>query len=247
MRKLNLLLKYLNQLDPLSFIKYLFQRFIKKEGILLIKVPHLSTKVLLRNNPSDIQVFTQVFIQQEYNVRIDKEIKTIIDCGANIGLASLFFLSKFPDARIIAIEPEENNFHILKQNLKYYKNVTCIKKGLWNKAANLEIIDNGWGEAGFVIEESPIPSEKTIQAISIEEIIDQFHLSEIDILKIDIEGSEEQVFLNASKWINKINIIFCEIHENLKPGLTNKIESQLNSDFNFIMHGEYHVFKRKYI
>ena len=88
-------------------------------------------------------------------------------------------------------------------------------------------------------------SDISIGAVSIGDIINEFVLEEISILKIDIEGSEEQVFLNEPEWIKKVKIIFCEIHENLKPGLTDKIKAVLASDFNFSISGEYSVFKRK--
>jgi FkbM family methyltransferase len=182
---------------------------------------------------------------REYDVPLDGKVTTIIDCGANIGLASLYFLSKFKGCHIIAIEPEINNFQILQKNVTNYENVTCINKGIWNVSTHLEIINPGNGNHAFIVKECSFPSENAIPAISIENIIKEFQLSVIDILKIDIEGSEEQVFLNRPEWLAKVRMIFCEIHENLKPGLTDKIKSLLAPEFNFFMHGEYHVFKRK--
>jgi FkbM family methyltransferase len=243
MRKLSLFLKYFIELGILNFLDYLLQRFIKRNKIIFIKVPDLSYKVSIRNNPYDIQIFTQIFIYKEYNIIIE-EVNTIIDCGANIGLASLYFLSKFPDARIIAVEPEENNFKMLQDNLSNYKNVICIKKGIWGKVANLEISNYNGGNAGFITKES-ITSERAISSISIDQIIQEYQLTEIDILKIDIEGSEEQIFLTEPKWIKIVRMIFCEIHENMKPGLTARIESMLIPYFDVSMNGEYHVFKRK--
>ena len=245
MRKLSVIKKYLRGLGLIAFLSYLFQRLIKRNKILRIKVPSLRDEVLIRNNPNDIQVFTQIFINHEYNIVINEEVKTIIDCGANIGLASLFFLSKFPEAKIIAVEPEGNNFHMLRQNMGNHKNVICINKGIWSKTTSLEITNFSRGEAGFIINESQSASDSTIQAISIDELINEFELKEIDILKIDIEGSEEQVFLEEPKWIKKVNIVFCEIHENMKPGLTARIKSMLMPYFNCFVHGEYHVFEKK--
>jgi FkbM family methyltransferase len=245
LRILNLFIKYTFRLGPINFFDYLFQRFIKKNNLLNIKVPGLPDKIYLRNYTSDIPLFANIFMLREYDVSLDGEVKTIIDCGANIGLASLFFLSKFKDCRIIAIEPEINNFRLLNNNLKNYDNVTCINKGVWNVSTYLEITNPDSGNHAFIVKETASRSGKAIKAISIEDIIKDFQLSAIDILKIDIEGSEEQVFLSNPEWIKKVRMIFCEIHENLKPGLTNSIKSLLASDFDFFMHGEYHVFKRK--
>ncbi len=249
MRKLILLFKYYHYLGIKSFYSYLSQRFIRHSKIIAIKVPGLTYPILIRNNPNDIQVFSQIFIFQEYNVNIreaiETEINTIIDCGANIGLASLYFLSKYPQAKIIAIEPEVKNYRMLSENLANYKNVTCLNKGVWDKETNLEIINGSRGDTGFIFNESATPSENTIEAISIDKIINDFLLERVDILKIDIEGSEEQVFSKTGEWINKVRMIFCEIHEIMKPGLTKKIEKEIAADFNIIINGEYHVFSRK--
>lgn len=245
MRKTKLFLKYFEKLGVLNFLSFLFQRLVRKDKILSLKVPNLSRKVLIRNIPNDIQLFTQIFINQEYNVDIKFPVNTMIDCGANIGLASLYFLSKYPKAKIIAVEPESDNFLMLQKNLEHFKNVTCLKKGIWNKTANLEIVDFSSGEAGFRVDEFQQISENTIQAVTIEDLINEFELQEIDILKIDIEGSEEQVFLEEPVWLKKVNIIFCEIHEIMKPGLTFKIRSLLAPYFNYFINGEYYVFTRK--
>lgn len=203
MRKLNLVLKYFKKLGAFPFVSYLFQRFVKQNEVLFIKVKGLSRKVLIRNCPDDIQVFTQIFINYEYNIGIKEDVKTIIDCGANIGLASLFFLSKFPDANIIAIEPEMNNFKMLQQNMINQNNVICVNKGIWNKTTFLEVTNFSRGEAGFIVNETEQTSDRVIEAISMDELINQFQLNQIDILKIDIEGSEEQVFLEEPGWVDK--------------------------------------------
>ena len=117
--------------------------------------------------------------------------------------------------------------------------------GIWNKRTYLEIIDEGKGNHAFKVKESDLSCEGGIEAISIDDLISDFQIDKIDILKIDIEGSEEQVFLSDPKWIRNVSTIFCEIHENMKPGLTQKIESILSPYFNIAMNGEYHVFKRR--
>ncbi len=245
MRKIVLVIKYLKNLGVKNFSIYIIQRYISRHKIISINVKDLSEKVNFRNTPSDIQIFTQIFILKEYDISIEKPIFTIIDCGANIGLATLYFLTKFPSAKIIAIEPELQNFKMLQMNLAHYRNVICINKGIWSRKCALEIIDNGWGNAGFIIKEVDEMNDSTIEAISISDLFSQFDLNKVDILKIDIEGSEDQLFFNNVDWIKNVKMIFCEIHENLKPGLTNKIITSLNDQFEISKNGEYHIFKSK--
>lgn len=245
MRKIGLVIKYLKTLRVKNFCSYIIQRYISRHEIISINVKGLQEKVNFRNAPSDIQIFTQIFILKEYDISIEKPIFTIIDCGANIGLATLYFLTKFPSAKIIAVEPELQNFKMLQMNLAHYPNVICINKGIWSRKCVLEIIDNGWGSAGFIIKEVDEMNESTIEAISISDLFSQFDLNKVDILKIDIEGSEDQLFFNNIDWIKNVKMIFCEIHENLKPGLTNKIITSLNDQFEISKNGEYHIFKSK--
>ncbi len=193
MRVFKLFIKYIIRLGPLNFFDYLYQRFIKKKKLLQIKVPGLGDTVAVRNHTSDIPLFANIFMLREYNVPLAEPVKTIIDCGANIGLASLYFISEFPNAKIIAIEPEGNNYHLLKRNLKSYKNVTCINKGVWSTSTNLEVINTNHGNHAFMVKESAISSERSIKAISIGDIINEFQLSEIDILKID------RTFINSMR------------------------------------------------
>jgi len=129
MKKIRLLFLYIKRLGFQNVFDYLFQRFIQKKEVLLLKVPALKYKVAIRNNSSDIPLFTNIFILEEYNVSNENQVSTIIDCGANVGLASLYFLSKFPNATIIAVEPEIHNYLMLKRNLDNYKNCYCIDKG----------------------------------------------------------------------------------------------------------------------
>lgn len=77
-------------------------------------------------------------------------------------------------------------------------------------------------------------------------IMQDWGKTNIDIVKLDIEGSEEQVILeDKSNWPQKAKTIFVEIHDNLKPGLTEKIVAKLQADFNFHKNGEYMVFTKK--
>src|SRR5690554_2347811 len=81
----------------------------------------------LRKHPSsDYNVFTQVFIDKEYEPPISYflknniELKTVIDAGANIGLTSAYIKNEFPNAKIVCIEPDNDNFELLSYNLKTF-------------------------------------------------------------------------------------------------------------------------------
>ena len=245
MKKGFVFLKYAATLGLTSFAGYLWQRFILKRRLLKIKIAGLPHVVTLRNEPSDIAMFTNIFINKEYETSIAHPVNTIIDCGANIGLASLYFLSRFPAASIICLEPEPGNFAILQQNLGWNKNVQLIQKAVWSSTTSVQLCGQERGNAGFIVQETAAVADLAVAAVALQDILKESNWESIDICKIDIEGSEEAVFLNAATgWLKQVQTLFIEIHENIKPGLTDKLLALLAPRFTVRQHGEYHVFSK---
>ena len=157
------------------------------------------SEINIRINSSDLLTFHQIFTFKEYDFNLGFVPTTIIDAGANIGLATVYFENRFPNAKIIAIEPEKSNFEMLKLNSKCLKNIILHKKALSNRQnLDLNVIDKGYGNWGFITQ---IADDKNIQevvdtvkTITIDEVIIQNNLEFIDLLKIDIEGAEKELF-----------------------------------------------------
>lgn len=202
-------------------ILLLFKRNIKAFNSFCIFLSKYKYPILLRNNTTDVCVFYQVFLAKSYDINYGFEPKVIIDCGANIGLSVIYFKNRFPDAKIIAIEPEKSNFELLKKNTEKYNNIFCIKSGVWNRSTDLVIKEGNNGNWDFVTEEVNVKSinRDTIPAVSINEIINTYDIDQIDILKIDIEGSEKELFeMNFENWLKITKVLIIELHDGLKPG-----------------------------
>jgi FkbM family methyltransferase len=178
----------------------------------------------LRIPSSDVKTYKQIFINQHYDFLVEKQPAVIVDAGANIGLASIYLANKFPDAMIIAMEPEQNNFMLLKKNTSPYPNIIPVQAALWNKNEEINLVDPGLGEWGFRTEmqnSSGNLSGKlchTVMGRTIDNIMRDYGLTKIDILKVDIEGAEREVFNDTSSWIGNIDSIIIELHERFKAG-----------------------------
>jgi len=174
----------------------------------------------LRYQSTDLETYQQIFLDHEYDFHAGQEPKIILDAGANIGLASIFLANKYPSAKIISLEPELENFRMLKINTEKYENIFPICGALWNKNTKINLLDPGFGSWGFITKEIDDRSQikHTTQAYTVDSIMDIYELEKIDILKIDIEGSEKEVFDGCQSWIDKVETIIVELHEHLKPG-----------------------------
>jgi FkbM family methyltransferase len=183
--------------------------------------------IIYREFPfSDLMVFDQVFLRNCYlpivekmKEHIDSSLPLkIIDAGANVGYSCLYFKACFPQSELVAIEPEESNGAQLEKNLaaNNFQIRKLVKGALWHRPAFLEVVrdfrDNR--EAAFTVREVERATE--IQGFSFDQILKQQNWQEIDLFKIDIEGSERFLFdteENADAILQKSKFLAIEIHD----------------------------------
>ena len=188
--------------------------------IVAIRGDGLVSPILVRVPSSDAAAYEQIFLQEEYHFEVARPPAVIVDAGANIGLASIYFAIRYPSALIFAIECEKSNFEMLRLNVKQYGNIIPIQAALWNSDGELNIVDPGLGKWGFMTAEKCVDGELAakVPALTLKTIMRNHEISHIDILKVDIEGAELEVFGDSLPWIDSIDTIIAEMHDRLKPG-----------------------------
>lgn len=228
-----------------SAIKYLILRLTNHRGIRTIKTKVFG-KVYLRFGSTDVHVFDQILIQGEFNtVNLDK-VETIIDAGSNIGLSTIYFNQKYSNAKIFSIEPEKGNLEILKLNLSNLKDILIIDKALWSHNKRLSINDRGTGHWGFkVTENNQEIKEELIDGISVENLMKQYNVKMIDVFKMDIEGSEREIFsMNFDYWLPRTRLLLVEVHDYINPEASKAVfRAILKYNFSLEIMGEYLVFR----
>ncbi len=190
-------------------------------------------RILLRPGTTDTQVYMEVFTFGEYDFSYPSHAKVIVDVGANVGITTLWFHQSFPGAHILAIEPDAQNYEMLLRNTGSVSNVTTRRAAIWSTRTNLHLLDQGKGSWGYVTTDSQLsqspsgsweggsPNSSTVvEGYTMEEIIEDEGLDHIDILKVDIEGSEREMFKDPSGWIDRVGSIVIELHEEMAPGVT---------------------------
>jgi FkbM family methyltransferase len=201
---------------------------LKSGDLESISLPNILYPIKLRPNTSDLHVFHQVFVRKEYNFKQNTTPNIIIDAGSNIGLYAIWMKNKYPNSAIICIEPDPENFAILKENLAAYSNIHFEQKGLWNKNTKLHVWDKyNEGKWAIVVEEKP---DGNIDAISITSLLEKYKYDTIDILKIDIETSEKQLFSsNYESWLPLCKRIVIEFHDRILPGCSQSFFTAIDS------------------
>lgn len=217
---------------------------IKFDQTASVSMPGLKFPVTMRPNRIDKITFREIFIKREYDVNLPKSINptVIIDAGANIGFTSLFFANRYPQAKIFSIEPDESNYNILRKNTEKYTSITPLKSALWNRKETIQVVDRGYGERGYMIEKNN--GGNKLEGISLNDFMTQYKLEHIDILKIDIEGSEKEVFTeHFHPWLSVTKCLIIELHDRMKSGCSKAVFKALSEyDFSLAIKGENLVF-----
>jgi FkbM family methyltransferase len=136
---------------------------------------------------------------------------TIVDLGANIGLSARFLSERYPDARILAFEPDPEIFALAQRNVRAHPQVSLRNLGVAGKNGQLALHrfpGGSWGTSSFVTIQE-IAETFTAEAVTLDSIIDE--VGDIDLLKIDIEGAEYEV-LEACQQLQRVRCIIGEIH-----------------------------------
>lgn len=202
----------------------------------------------------DIGVIDQIFVQEDYEVEHKihgKALRSvyeknsmhrtplILDIGANIGASTVFFAKKYPKAHVYAIEPEPNNYNLLKLNTNGL-NVKTFEGAIGCEDGTMYLEDPGSGDWGFrVVKDGILP----VTVISVPSILKQLQAKNIFplICKIDIEGGEADLFSKNTDWINEFCLIVIELHDWMLPlqrTSRNFIKAISNLDFEVFHHGE---------
>jgi FkbM family methyltransferase len=150
----------------------------------------------------------------------------IIDAGANVGYSAVWFATRFPTSRVVAIEPDADNVALLRRNTAPYPNISVVHTALGAKAGTTRLLDPGDGAWGFRTWEADdqaradhdMTPRGTVEVLSVGDLIDQYSLDRVGLVKIDIEGAELEVFEHAATWIANADAVMVELHDRFRPG-----------------------------
>ncbi|GAA0880877.1 hypothetical protein GCM10009119_38470 [Algoriphagus jejuensis] len=186
-------------------------------------------KMDIRYFDSDLRVFYQIFIEENYYFFPEGFApKIIIDAGANVGYSAIWFSERFVSSKIIALEPEINNFKILKSNTENWKDIVCVDQALWFEDSELFFKNPKGLSWSFEITSKPNSSSPKVRAISIPSLMHDHKIEKIDLLKIDIEGAEYELFNNSPDlWLPFVESIFIETHDKKIPGTSDLVDAVL--------------------
>lgn len=167
-------------------------------------------------DPSELIALEEIFIDGEYaapDYVVDPAV--IVDLGANVGQAALWYRSRFPNARMLCVEPDPRTFATLTRNLGRDPLVTLRNVAIAPQDGPIEIertpTHGSWSTR--VVERAGATTEQ-IAGVSLQTLLDEHDIPRVDVLKVDIEGLEHEA-LGHSAALRRASIVIGEIHASL--------------------------------
>lgn len=231
MRRINSLAYYRRILGFRGLALILFGKVFGLTFLLKMRPILARSPCFVRCPSSDGLVYEQIFLNREYDFKERFPPQVIIDAGANIGLASVYFAARFPEARIFAIEPEDSNVELLRLNTRDYPNVVVVHAALWSRDEQLHVIDHHLGKWGFMtapVDETPPQGDaiaQEIRGLTVPSLLKAYGIGRVDIFKIDIEGAEKELFEHCETWIGQVDALIVELHDRMKPGCSDSFNT----------------------
>jgi FkbM family methyltransferase len=190
---------------------------------------------------------SELFINEIYKFNSANPSPYILDCGAHIGMSILYFKTLYPQAKIIAFEPDEHNYNLLKDNTSNwnFENVVLVNKAIW--VENGEVLFNEANDMSSNIVEKTSTVEGKVKRIPSVRLKD-YLIEKVDFLKIDIEGAEYSVLKDIEDSLSNVELMFLEYHGNFEQNneLVEIFEILQKNGFSFYIKEEGNIYDQPF-
>lgn len=192
----------------------------------------LGRTVHVRHRSADVPTLRQIFVARDYDIAevpqaamlterylaIIAAGKTpvVVDGGANVGFAALWFAHAFPQATVVAIEPERANFELLAANTNGIANIVPVHGALLDHPGQVRIANPDSDTWGFQTTEGD--GADAVPALTVPELVARVPNGQPFLVKIDIEGAEDALFRSNTDWVSESAAVVIEFHDRLFPG-----------------------------
>ena len=185
-------------------------------GFFTLYLPGVEHPIYARPGTSDLAAFNTIFGRRQQAVELGFLPRFIVDLGANVGYASVDLALRYPEAFIVAVEPEPSNVAVLRRNVEGLR-IDVVEAAVWPRTALLELEEAEIGHVGFRVHEAA-SQRGHVRTVTVPELMERFASTSIDLLKIDIEGSELELLSEEADWLERVRAISIEFHDSFRPG-----------------------------
>lgn len=210
----------------------------RRKGTARISSPLTAGAVHVRPGTSDMAIYDQAILKPYLPMR--RRLHTVLDLGANIGITVRYWKAHWPEARVVAVEPDPRNFAMLQRNTEGITGVEVVQAAIWPTPGRLALLSEGVPSSSVRTTDDTPHTDAMVNAVTVPMLMERFGLERISLLKIDIEGAELELFSMApTDWLARVDAVAIELHDHWKPGCGDAFFRAMDPwDWNYSVHGE---------
>jgi FkbM family methyltransferase len=210
-------------------------------------LPELGHPLFFRHGSNDIASMAQIFLADRYGAALRSTPRRILDLGAYVGYAAVYFAAKFPNATLLCAEPTADSFRILLMNTLPYRQIMCQNVGVWGHPAQLTPIAIHGGDAGLELADGAGQAGISCQGVTITALLQSAGWLQPDLIKCDIEGGEAAVFADPKiPWLNTLDALMIDCHQTASPHSYETVSACFPAEqYRHTRCGDIEVFERK--
>lgn len=151
----------------------------------------------------DLEVWRDVFEDGDCEIDLQPAPRVILDLGAHVGFASMYYAMKYPDAEILAVEAEPSNYRQLVENVSQFRNVRSIHCAVCGADRPVELHVHPRSVSHSLVDRAVGGSSTVVPGRSLDSLLAEFGIDRVDLIKFNIEGMEFEV-LNGFSWRHEV-------------------------------------------
>lgn len=164
---------------------------------------------------SELRAVAEVFVDRCYAISATREPRTIVDLGANVGIAALYFKSRWPRARIVAVEPQPLTYRLLRDNVAHLAGVETVQCAITEAGGPVTMYCGAESWSSGLTPDPRRTRACTVAGVTFDELVRDRALDHVDLLKVDIEGAEGAVMNASSSALSRVERVVFEYHARL--------------------------------
>jgi FkbM family methyltransferase len=208
---------------------------------------------IVRKRTTDWPTYNQIFVREDYKFKHSVPPKTIIDLGANVGYASVWYHAYYPKAHIVAIEPDAGNVSAARVNIalacRNGGRIDIEQTAIWHSRSHVKITNPTGTQWGFRVHTAKRGEPGSFAATTMSAIMDRYGMDTVDLVKIDIEAGERFLFAKNTEWLDRVNSLVIELHDRKIRGCREPVIAALDrhfGDYDEVVRGENTLFTRRH-
>lgn len=232
----------------ITLLKFSFKKKFIKSGRKEVGGKFFKYHVIGFDYDSLAFLYKELFCFGNYFFKSTTKNPVIIDCGANIGMSTMYFKNLFPDARIIAFEANPDTYGILKKNIENnnLSNVEVHNVALYDQEKEISFFTSSSNLRASIRKDRGGANELIIPAKKLSDYLKK--IEKVDLIKIDVEGAELNIIqdLYDSSLLQKADQYIIEYHHNLSnenPSLSEFLAKFESQGFNYSIKANFYRIK----